>query len=225
MARSTAPTGERTIRNAITMPTKSQNARNAVQGPVGVECDRRGAEMKARRRNARQPVLATGIVRQRIELDEIEDFRDRHGDHRKVDAGAPECDQADQISDDGCHGRADCERKQHIGEVGDREQIGRNHAAGAEESRLAEGKQPREAEQNVEADAEQAPDHDPIDRRRCEPEVRQHKRRGDQSYGCQNLDDKGALPEHQRAELIRDRPCRAVRKAGTRAPTSWRRTA
>ena len=78
-----------------------------VERPVGVELDRREAEMKARRRNARQPVLAAGIVRQRIELDEIEDLRDRHSDHREVDAGAPERDQADQITDDGRHDRAD----------------------------------------------------------------------------------------------------------------------
>jgi len=38
------------------------------------------------------------------------------------------------------------------------------YAAGAEESGLAEGQQPGDSEQDVEAKAEQAPDEDAVDR-------------------------------------------------------------
>ena len=51
---------------------------------------------KLGRRHAGQPVLAAGIVGQRIVLDEKEHFRDGDGDHREIDAGAAQRDDADQ---------------------------------------------------------------------------------------------------------------------------------
>ncbi len=69
------------------------------------------AEIEARRRHARQAVLAAGAFRQRIELDEEEYLRDRHRDHGEVDAGAPQRDQADQIAGDGRRDHADDQRQ------------------------------------------------------------------------------------------------------------------
>ena len=77
-----------------------------IKHPVGVELNRREAETEARRRHAGQPVLAAGIGRERIELDEEEHLRDRHRDHGEVDAGAPERDQPHQIADDAGDDRA-----------------------------------------------------------------------------------------------------------------------
>src|SRR5262249_33005554 len=169
-----------------------------VERDVAIEADGGEAEIKHRCRHARQPVLAAGISRQRIELDEEENLGDRHGNHGEIDAGAPERDQSDQIADDGGYDRADGQRRQDVGKVCDREQIGGNHAADAEECGLDEGEQTREAEEDVEAEAEHAPDQDAVDRRRRETEVRQDERRGDQAGGGEDLDQEGALPEHQR---------------------------
>ena len=77
-----------------------------------------------------------------------------------------------------------------------RQQIGGDHAARAEEGRLAERQQPGEAEQDVEAEAEQAPDQDAVDRRRREAEMRQHERRDDQADRGQGFDEEGTLLEH-----------------------------
>ena len=63
-----------------------------IERPAGGEVKGREAEMKARRRYAGQTVLAAGPVRERIELDKKEYFRDRHGDHGEVNAGAPQRD-------------------------------------------------------------------------------------------------------------------------------------
>ena len=76
----------------------------------------------------------------------------------------------------------------HVGEAGAGQQIGGDEAAGAVERRLAERQQPGVAEQDVEADAEQAPDQDAVDRVRREAEMRQHERRGDQADRRQRLD-------------------------------------
>ena len=135
-----------------------------VERPVGVELNRGEAEIERRCRHARQSVLAAGIGRERIEFDEEKYFRDRHRDHGEIDAGAPERDQADQIADDGGRDHADEQRRYHVRKIHHREQIGRDHAAGAEKGGLAEREQPGEAEQDVEADAEQAPDQDAVDR-------------------------------------------------------------
>ena len=70
-----------------------------IERPAGGEMQRGEAEIEARRRHAGQAVLAAGPVRQRIELDEEEHLGDRHRDHREIDAGAPQRDQADQVAD------------------------------------------------------------------------------------------------------------------------------
>ena len=100
--------------------------------------DNREADIERRRRHAWQPVLAAGVSRERVELDEEKDFRNRHGDHGKIDAGASERDQAHQITDDAGGDHADNQRRRYVWEVHHCEQIGRNHAAGAEEGGLAE---------------------------------------------------------------------------------------
>ena len=82
-----------------------------IERPAGGEVERREAEIEARRRHAGQAVLAAGPVRQRIELDEEEDLRDRHRDHREVDAGAAQRDQADQVADDRGRDHADDQRR------------------------------------------------------------------------------------------------------------------
>ena len=196
-----------------------------IERPVGVEVNGREAEIERRCRHAGQPVFTAGEVRERIELDEKKDLRDRHSDHRKVNSGAPERDQSDQITDDGRHDRADKQRRYDIGKIHDRQEIGRDHAAGAEERGLTEREQSGEAEQNVEAQSEQSPDQDAVDRGRREPEIRQDEWRGDQPDGRQDFNEEGALPEHQMTALIRGRPCRAVRRDAARAQASWRRTA
>ena len=169
------------------------------------------AEIEARRRHAGQAVLAAGAVRQRIELDEEEHLGDRHRDHREIDAGAPQRDQPDQIADDRGRDHADEQRQHDVGKAGCGEQIGGDEAAGAVERRLAERQQAGVAEQDVEADAEQAPDQDAVDRVGREAEMRQHERRGDQADRRQRLDQEGALLRHQTAALIRGPPRRAGR--------------
>ena len=64
---------------------------------------------------------------------------------------------------------------QHIGEVELGEQIGGEHAAGAEEGRLTEGQQAGVAEQEIETQPEQAPYQDAVDRGRREAQMRQHE--------------------------------------------------
>ena len=77
----------------------------------------------------------------------------------------------------------------------------------------------------IEADAEQAPYQNAVDRGRREPEIGQDERRGDQSGSRQGLNEKGTLSEHRDGRTIRGRPCRAGRMDAARAPTSWPRTA
>jgi hypothetical protein len=195
-----------------------------VEQSVAVETDGGEAEIEHRGRHARKAVFASGKVRQRIKFDEEEDLRDRHGDHGEIDAGSPERDQPDKIADDACDDGADEQGRHHIGEIQDGEQIGCDHAAGAEESRLPEREQTGEAEQDVEADAEYAPDQNAVDRRRGEAEIWQDERRGNQRRGRQSLNEKGVLPEHQMTALIRGQPCQAIRRDAARAPASWPRT-
>ena len=186
-----------------------------IDRPVALEIERGEAEVDARLRDARQTVLAAGVVRQRIELDEEEHFRDGDGDHREIDAGAPERDQADEIADNsGDHG-ADDDRREHIRKVDLGQKIGGEHAAGAEERRLSEGEEAGIAEQDVEAEAEQAPDQDAVHGRRGEPEMGQDEGRGDQPESGEGLDDKGTLWVHLQAWLIRGPPRREGHKAGT----------
>ena len=184
-----------------------------VHRPVGVEMQRREAEIERRRRHAGETVLAAGEVRQRAELDEVEHLRDRHRDHGEIDAGAAERDQADEIADRGGADHADDERQDDVGEARLREQIGGDHAARAEEGRLAERQKPGEAEQDVEAEAEQAPDQDAVDRRGREAEMGQHEGRDDQADRGQGFDEKGTLLEHGRTGPIRGRPRRGARTA------------
>ena len=66
---------------------------------IGVEAQRSETEEDARLRHPRQAVLAAGEGGQRIEFDEEEYFGNRHRNHREVNAGAAQCDQADQITD------------------------------------------------------------------------------------------------------------------------------
>ena len=196
-----------------------------VDRPVALEIERREAEVDARRRHARQAVLAAGVVRQRVELDEEEHFRDGDRDHREIDAGAPERDEADQIADDSRNHGADEDRRENIGKIDLGQEIGGEHAARAEERRLSEREKARVAEQDVEAEAEQAPDQDAVDRRRREAEMGQHERRGDQPESREGLDQEGALGVHLQASVIRGPPRREGRKAGTPGPASSPRTA
>ncbi len=88
------------MRSAMTRPTKYQKARKAYIDRVRVEAERREAEVEAGRRDAGQTVLAAGEGGQWVELDEKEHLRDRHRDHGEIDAGAPEGDETNQITDD-----------------------------------------------------------------------------------------------------------------------------
>ena len=196
-----------------------------VERPIGVEVNGGEAERKLRCRHAGQAVLAAGVFRERIELDEIEDLGDRHRDHREIDAGASQRDQPDQVADNRRHDHADDHRDHDVREAYDREQIGRDHAAGAVERRLAERQQAGKAEQDVEADAEQAPHHDAAHGRRRKAEMGQDERRGEQTDRRQNLDHKGTLPEHQAIAFIRGRQCRAGRRDEAPAPVSSPRKA
>ena len=154
---------------------------------------RREAEVEARRRHARQSVLAAGPFRQRIELDEIEDLRDRHRDHREVDAGAAQRDQADEVADGRGGDHADHEREHHVRKAGAREQVGGDESAGAVERRLAEREQARVAEQDVEADAEEAPHQDAVHRVGRRAQVGQHEGRGDERDRGERLDQVGGV--------------------------------
>jgi hypothetical protein len=126
----------------------------SVEQQLGFEMDRGEAEVERGGRHAGQSVLAARIGRQRIEFDEVEHLCDRHGDHGEIDAGASERDQPHDVTDHAGRDHADHYRGRHIREVQNREQVGRDHAASAEEGGLAEREQAGEAEQDVEADAE-----------------------------------------------------------------------
>ena len=89
-----------------------------IERPAGREVDIDEAEIEAGRRHAGQAVLAAGPGRQRIEFDEEEHFGDRHRDHGEIDAGAPQRDQADEITDHGGHDHADDQRQHHVGKSG-----------------------------------------------------------------------------------------------------------
>ena len=117
-----------------------------------------------------------------------------------------------QVANDARHGRADHQRRHHVREADDGEQIGRDHAASAEEGGLSEGEQAGEAEQDVEADPEHTPNQNAVDRRRRESKVRQDEGRGDQPDGGQRLDHERTLPNPTGTALIRGRPCRAARR-------------
>ena len=196
-----------------------------IERQIRIELDGGEAEIHARRRHAGQPILAAGISRQRIEFDEIEHLRNRHRDHGEVDAGPSERDQPDQIADERRRDGADEHGHHDVRKTRDREQIGGDHAAGAEKGRLAERQQPGKAEQDVEAEAEQAPDQDAVDRGGREIEIGQHEGRGDQPDRRHRLDEMGVSPNHQMTALIRGRLCRAGRRDEAPARASSRRTA
>ena len=196
-----------------------------IERGVAVELMRGEAEMIRRGRHAGQSVLAAGIVRERIEFDEEKHFRDRHRDHGEIDAGAAQRDQPDQITDGGRRDRADEHRRHDVGKIRYGEQIGGDHAAGAVERRLAERQQSGKAEQDIEADAEQAPDQDAVHGGRRETEIGQNERRRDQPGRGQRFDEERTLPEHAMTALTRGRRCRAARKGAAPAPASSPRTA
>ena len=173
-----------------------------IERPAGGEMQCSQAEIKARRRHARQAVLTAGKIRQRIELDEKENFGDGDRDHGKIDAGAAQCDQPDQIADHGCRNHADDQRQEYIGKTGTRQKPGGDDTAGAIEGRLAERQHAGVAEQNIKADAEQSPDQDPVNGVRRKAEIRQHKRRRDQPGGGQCLDGVAALHNHRWTTLF-----------------------
>ena len=91
-------------------PDEVPERQKDIHRPVAVEMQRGETEIDARRRHAGEAVLAAGVVRQRIELDEEEHFRDRDRDHREIDARAPQRDQTDEIADDARDQSADDDR-------------------------------------------------------------------------------------------------------------------
>ena len=190
-----------------------------VHGPVGIEPELVRPDVEGRRRHAGQAVLAAGVVGERAELDEVEHLGDRHRDHREIDAGAAQRDEPDQIADGGRHDHADDNRQRHIGEVHLRQQIGGDHAARAEERRLAERQQARVAEQDVEPETEQAPDQDAIYRRRREAEMRQDIGDGDEAGRGQGFGKEAARVGHGGGP-IRGRRRRAAHRAAAPAPAS-----
>ena len=101
------------------------------------------------------------------------------------------------------------------------QQVGGDEAAGAVERRLAERQQAGVAEQDVEADAEQAPDQDAVDRVGREAEMRQHERRRDQAERRQTISTrKRSLLEHQRGEPSFAAAARRTGRAGRTTSTS-----
>ena len=108
-------------------------------------------------------------------------------------------------------------------EAGPREQVGGDESAGAIERRLAERKQAGVAEQDVEADAEQAPDQDAVDGVGRGAEIGKHERRGDETDRRQRLDQEAALAEHQCTLMLRphhSRPRVPSRPCGRTISTS-----
>ena len=196
-----------------------------VERPIGVEVNGGEAEWKRRCRHAGQAVLAAGIIRERIELDEIEDFGDRNRDHREINAGAPQRDQPDQKADNRRDDRADDYRGDDVRKVEDCQQIGGDHAAGAVERRLAERQKAGVAEQYVEADAEQAPHDDAAHGRWRKAKMRQDERCGDQADRRQRFDQKGTSAAHQAIALIRGPRSQEGRMDEAPAPASSPRTA
>ena len=107
----------------------------------------------------------------------------------------------------------------HVREAGAREQVGGDEAAGAVERRLAEREQAGVAEQDVEADAEQAPDQDAVDGVGRGVEIGQHEGHRDQDRCRDDLDQERPLAEHQR-ERLHSRPRAPSRPCGRTSSTS-----
>ena len=175
-----------------------------VQRQVALEVDRREAEPQAGRGHARQAVFTTGVFRKGIELHEEEHLGNGHRDHREVDAGAAQRHHAHQVARHRRNDRAQDESQHDIGKRGLRKQVGGEHAAGAEEGRLPEGQQAGVAEQQVEADAHQTEDHDPVDGGWREPEGWQDERDGDQHEQRHQLGEERYFSGHLRLGISCD---------------------
>src|SRR6185369_1317950 len=133
-----------------------------VERPAAREAELEETQIQAGRGHAGESILPAGPFGERIELDKVEDFRDRYRDHREIDAGAPQSDEADEIADGGRRDHADHEGRDDVRKAGAREQIGGDHSTRAIESRLPEGEQAGVAEEDVEADPEESPHQDAI---------------------------------------------------------------
>ena len=196
-----------------------------IQGPARREVQRGESKVEVRRRHPGQSVLATGPIRQWIELDEVEYFCDGDRDHGEVDPRAAQRQQSDQVADNCRDDHADEQRGNHVRETRSGEQVGSDEPAGAVESRLTKREQAGIAEQDVEADAEQSPDQDAVDRiGRC-VEIGQHERHHDQPDRRQRFDEVATSTDHRLPALIPCRVCRAGRAAAPAARASWPRTA
>ena len=173
------------------------------------------AEIERRSGHARQAVLAAGIVGQGRVLHEEEHLGDRDRDHGEIDAGAPERDHADEKAGD--RGRDDADRKpeHHAGQPHAGQKIGGDETAGAEERRLAERQQPGEAEQKIEADAEQPEHQNPIHGVGDEADLRQDEGRDDERERRPALERQ---PANSPAGLdhVRPVPARRADRAGER---------
>ena len=186
-------------------PQEEAEGEEWVERPAGRELERREAEVEARCRHAGEPVLAAGPLGERVELDEIEDLGDRDGDHREVDARAPQGDEAHEVAHHRRGDHADHKRRDDVRKSRAREQVRRDHAAGAIERRLPERKQSGVAEEDVEADPEEPPHQDPVDGVRGSPEVGQDEGCGEEPCRNQHLGD-ARDPPARKGDATHSRP-------------------
>lgn len=146
---------ERRVDDPPGRPESQEHDRQA-----GVVEDERVGQVDAEElpRHALQPVLAAGH-RPPLVGDEVDHLRERECHHREVDAGAAGGEVADRHGDQRRRqgAREDRDRERHPGP--DRDDPGDVRRA-APERGVAEGQQPRVAEQQVERDGEQGPARD-----------------------------------------------------------------
>ena len=119
-------------------PDEVKERDERIERPAAGEMDGLEAEIDGRGRNTGQTVLAAGPCRQGIKLDEVEYLGDRNRDHRKIDAGAAQREQPDQIADKGGRDHPDEQRKHDIRKTRLGEQIGGDETTGTVEGRLTE---------------------------------------------------------------------------------------
>ena len=151
-------------------PAKKNTASSQYIGSAGADADGEVAEAELRHRHAGQAVLAAGVVGQRRVLEEVCHLAERQRDHGEVDADAPHREPADQQPEQPGGDGADGQREPDAADDVVHQQLGGDEAAGAVERRLAERQQAGPAEQQVEAEAEDAPVE------RCAPSGRTSRR-------------------------------------------------
>jgi hypothetical protein len=164
-------------------PQEEDDRDQRIHAAVAVEGIIEGADVNFRLGHIGEAVLAAGDGGERRVLQEEEHLGEGDRDHRQIDAGAAEREQADDQTDEGGADRAHGQSQEDVRDLVGDEQVGSDEAAGAVKRRLAEREQAGVAEDEVEAEAEQAPDQDAAQHVGVGADLGQHEGRNDQDCG------------------------------------------